>query len=366
MVNAREGTMIWRDHYRALSDLRRGVPVAIQFNDQALLVVSLELALEENVAELENLSRQRPKILLTRERAAHLKISFAQDATCLAWPQWVPLDELIALGDPTKDLATPLKGPFQACDSGAPQSVQVAALQLLKQAQLLPVGLIVTCALEALEAADILVLNADQITAFAATEAQGLRPVVHAHLPLKGAEDARVFVFRPVDGGIEHLAIIVGQPHPDKPVLTRLHSECLTGDVLGSLKCDCGEQLRGALDAISKAGGGILLYLAQEGRGIGLVNKLRAYNLQDQGYDTVDANLGLGFGVDERFFAPAAVMLKKLGFKRILLLTNNPDKVEALSHFGIKVEERVPHKFPSNGHNETYLKTKRDRTGHLL
>ena len=149
-------------------------------------------------------------------------------------------------------------------------------------------------------------------------------------------------------------------------MLTRLHSECFTGDLLGSLKCDCGSQLRGAIDAISAHGGGVLLYLAQEGRGIGLINKLRAYALQDQGFDTVDANLRLGFAVDERDFAVAARMLALLGIDRVRLLTNNPAKVEGLGDAGTTVVARVPLAIAANPHNVDYLATKRDRTRHHL
>jgi GTP cyclohydrolase II len=169
-----------------------------------------------------------------------------------------------------------------------------------------------------------------------------------------------------MDGGREHLAIVVGDPPRGQPVLTRLHSECLTGDVLGSLRCDCGEQLRGALQVIAEAGAGVLLYLAQEGRGIGLINKLRAYCLQDQGFDTVDANLRLGFEADERLFTVAATMLNRLGFVKVRLLTNNPAKVDSLENLGIVVTERVPHAFPANPHNAHYLEAKRKRSGHYL
>jgi GTP cyclohydrolase II len=168
---------------------------------------------------------------------------------------------------------------------------------------------------------------------------------------------------------LEHLAILIGDPAggtADRPLLTRLHSECFTGDLLGSLRCDCGEQLRGAVREIAAAGGGVLLYLAQEGRGIGLVNKLRAYRLQDQGFDTIEANERLGFDADERVFLPAAEMLKHLGFTHVKLMTNNPEKVAGLEPCGITVTERVAHAFPSNSHNEFYLATKKKRSGHYL
>jgi GTP cyclohydrolase II len=147
--------------------------------------------------------------------------------------------------------------------------------------------------------------------------------------------------------------------------LIRPHSECLTGDVFGSQRCDCGPQLREAVERIADAGG-YLLYLRQEGRGIGLYSKLDAYALQDAGFDTYDANEQLGFDADERVYLPAAEMLRQLGYERVRLLTNNPEKVEALIHCGISVVERVPHVFPANGHNERYLRSKASRSGHLL
>jgi GTP cyclohydrolase II len=171
-------------------------------------------------------------------------------------------------------------------------------------------------------------------------------------VPLADAETARLVAFRPDNGGVEHLAILIGAPDPAAPVLVRLHSGCFTGDLLASLRCDCGDQLRGTIAAIARAGGGVLLYLAQEGRGIAFVNKLRAYQMQDAGFDTLDANEQLGFDADERVYLPAAEMLRQLGFGTIRLLTNNPDKMAALQRYGIRVTERVPHVFPSNDHNE--------------
>jgi GTP cyclohydrolase II len=159
---------------------------------------------------------------------------------------------------------------------------------------------------------------------------------------------------------------VVGEPAAHQPTLCRLHSECFTGDLLGSLRCDCGPQLQAALRQIGAAGHGVLLYLAHEGRGIGLINKLRAYQLQDAGLDTVDANHHLGFEADERSFQAAAIMLHHLGIRSVRLLTNNPAKVEALRREGIEVSERVPHAVPANRHNHAYLATKARRGGHLL
>ena len=211
-----------------------------------------------------------------------------------------------------------------------------------------------------------MLIDTGDIFQYERTAARSLSLISEARVPLLGAEDTRIAAFRPQDGGIEHLAIIIGSPDPLEPVLTRIHSECFTGDLLGSLRCDCGDQLRGAIVEISTAGAGVLLYLAQEGRGIGLVNKLRAYTLQDDGFDTIEANEQLGFDADERVFLPAARMLQRLGFNRVNLMTNNPQKVTGLEACGVVVAQRVKHAFPSNRHNESYLRTKAARGGHIF
>jgi GTP cyclohydrolase II len=216
----------------------------------------------------------------------------------------------------------------------------------------------------------LLSVRAEDVLAYPAGMAASLTRVASAVVPLEDAPDARIVAFRAADGGIEHLAILVGRPEevpPGAPApLTRLHSECFTGDLLGSLRCDCGPQLRGAIARMAADGGGVLVYLAQEGRGIGLVNKLRAYTLQDTGLDTLDANRALGWGADERNFLVAATMLRALGITRVRLLTNNPDKLAALTACGIEVEGREVHAFAPNGVNDGYLETKRARFGHLL
>ena len=188
----------------------------------------------------------------------------------------------------------------------------------------------------------------------------------HAQLPLAAAPDSQIIMFHSEGANENHFAVVVGKGQTQQTPLVRLHSQCVTGDVLGSLKCDCGTQLQTALREMHEAGGGILLYLAQEGRDIGLMNKIRAYALQDGGLDTVDANHRLGFATDERIFIPAAAMLTHLGISSVKLMTNNPDKVAQLETHGIKVIDRVPLTLPANPHNHDYLATKRDRTGHLI
>jgi GTP cyclohydrolase II len=197
------------------------------------------------------------------------------------------------------------------------------------------------------------------------SRASPLHAVVSARVPMVASAAGRVHVFRPEDGGEEHYAIEIGRPDRAAPVLARLHSACFTGDVLGSLKCDCGPQLRAALAQMGQEGAGVLLYLNQEGRGIGLANKMRAYSLQDQGFDTVEANHRLGFEDDERDFRLGAGILRKLGFSAVRLLTNNPRKIAMMEANGITVTERVPLNVGQTDQNAAYLATKVAKSGHL-
>ena len=193
-----------------------------------------------------------------------------------------------------------------------------------------------------------------------------LEHVVSARVPLRAAENARLHIYRPADGSEEHYAIEIGRPDRAQPVLARLHSACFTGDLLGSLKCDCGPQLNAALMQMGQEGAGVLLYLQQEGRGIGLANKMRAYALQDQGFDTVEANHRLGFEDDERDFRLGAQILEKMGFSAVRLMTNNPAKMRMMESCGIGVAERVPLKVGETAHNTHYLAVKAAKSGHLL
>ena len=236
------------------------------------------------------------------------------------------------------------------------------AVELCKLAGLLPAAV---CLPPSVHAPEVVVLL-DAVRDYRELEALSLRPVGEARVPLADAENARIVAFRPADGGPEQFAIIVGEPERVPAPLVRLHSECFTGDLLGSLRCDCGDQLRGAIRRMAEEGAGVLLYLAQEGRGIGLANKLRAYMLQDGGLDTVDANTHLGFEPDERHFWAAATMLRHLGIGRVRLLTNNPAKLRQLADYGIEIAGRVPHVFEPNEHNHGYLMTKALRSGHML
>jgi GTP cyclohydrolase II len=343
---------------RAIDALRRGWPVTLGGGEGALAVLAVETADDARLAEYD--PQGQSDVLLTAARAATLHLANQRDAAVPGTPAliervpWLDLSTAIALADPQRDLATPLKGPFKAKPIAAPEAA-AAALRLARLAGLLPALFVLAADSGEIDATDI----ADY------EDPAHLVIASRAHLPVEAAEQAEIVAFRSIADAAEHVALLIGAPD-GRPPLVRLHSECLTGDVLGSLKCDCGPQLGGALHAMKDSGWGILLYLRQEGRGIGLVNKLRAYALQDQGFDTVDANLRLGFAIDERDFGVAARMLHLLGQDQVRLLTNNPAKVAGLEAAGIKVAERVAHKHGENPHNAQYLATKRDRTGHQL
>jgi GTP cyclohydrolase II len=358
---------------RALGELRRGGMVVISSGPAAtgrhVLVQAAEAATPQSLEQLTALAGSVPILAITRRRAAALQLPVSQGVVAaLQVPDGTYAQEVRDIADPLSTISFRMP-PFAHPDPESERCL-AAAVELTKLARLLPAALTATIVLnggtitEWLSNNDIVAAEVDDVAAYQANAARTLKPVSQARVPLAGAEDARIVAYRPSDGGIEHLAIVIGEPK--EPVLIRLHSECFTGDLLGSLRCDCGDQLRGAIQQISQAGSGVLIYLAQEGRGIGLVNKLRAYQLQDAGADTVEANEQLGFDADERVYMPAAEILKDLGFKRVRLMTNNPEKVTALEHFGIDVVERVPHAFPANPHNERYLLTKANKSGHLF
>ncbi len=354
---------------RAMYELRRGRPVLVNDGDgPGALALAAEMATEPAIELMTRLGGAKPDLAITHHRARTLKVPLYTDAVVLMpFPAWLTADAARGVADPGSDLANPMRGPF-AVKRDPVSKAALAAVQLAKNARLLPAVVLVPVPAGFTRAASAGIMSVDAGAAlnFETAAAGALKRVTSARVPLDGAENTRIHSFRSPEGGREHLAIVIGDPPSDRPVLARLHSECFTGDLVGSLKCDCGQQLRGAIDQITQEGAGILIYLRQEGRGIGLTNKLRAYALQDQGFDTVEANQRLGFESDERIFLPAARILRLLGFSRVRLMTNNPDKVAGLEEYDIEVVERVPHAFPSNDHNEFYLSTKRDKSGHLL
>jgi GTP cyclohydrolase II len=306
--------------------------------------------------------------LISAARAATLKLANQREAADPHAPVLIraiePLDLAAArpIADPALDLSAPLKGPFRA-DALPWRAEAEAAMELALHAGILPAFLVAPePGREAVE------LEIDDVAAL--RDRRSLVIATRARLPIAASEDAEIVAFRSTDDMREHVALIIGRQTADRAPLVRLHSECLTGDMFGSLKCDCGPQLDAALSAMAEeaasGGWGVLLYLRQEGRGIGLINKLRAYRLQDLGFDTLEANQRLGLPAEARDFPVAARMLELLGVGAIRLMTNNPAKVAAFEASGVTIAERVPHNLPANPHNMRYLATKRDRAGHLL
>jgi GTP cyclohydrolase II len=364
---------------RARVALRCGEPVAIDDGTGRIaLALAVETLTAEALARLRRLAGAAPLLALTRWRAAAVGLlgSAGPGVVTLTPAVELSVEDIHGLVEPGRrppvtDLGA---GGADAVHTtvGEADALAVAAVRLTKLAALLPTAIMATVAHDCrpdpawCRRHDLRLVTDADIAGYQRQAARALRPVAEARVPLADAPDARIIAFRPSNGGHEHLAIVIGEPGTTEPVLVRLHSECFTGDLLGSLRCDCGDQLRRAIAEISIQGSGIVLYLAQEGRGIGLVNKLRAYQLQDQGYDTLDANERLGFDADERLYLPAAEMLHRLGFNRVRLMTNNPDKVAQLARCAIDVVERVPHVIPSNDHNQAYLRTKALRGGHLF
>ena len=353
--------------HRAGAELRSGSPVLLA-GAAPIVLLAAETAGTRGLEELAALTSEPPVLLLAPARAAavlHRPVEQGEAAIALRLSRALLTPEALhSIADPTEHQSLPLQ-PEVASTS----ALAAAALALMKQARLLPAALCAPAGPSAAEEAarrGILTVDAADVLAYPSAVALGLRKVAEASVPLESAADTRIVAFRSEHNGAEHLAIVVGTPEAREAPLVRLHSECFTGDLLGSLRCDCGAQLKGAIRRMADEGAGVLLYLAQEGRSIGLVNKLRAYALQDRGFDTFDANRALGWEADERNFLIAAIMLEHLGIRRIRLLTNNPDKIVALQACGIEVIAREPHAFPPNGVNDQYLATKARRFGHLL
>ena len=367
---------------RAISDLRRGALILLfdPLKRTAAIIQAAELTTAKGLELISQLAGSEPSVVITNRRSAAIRLNTeTRQVISVSIPSQGGIELVHRLANPIFES----QGGFDPIDQKELDNLPVVpeaidglapkAVQLVKFARLLPSIILSRIPYAEMtrlsgwsKSDSLLAVDARLIDSLPEMRAQRLVKAVSAQVPLIDSEETRLIAFRPVDGGEEHVAIVIGDPDVTQGVLVRLHSQCLTGDLLGSLRCDCGDQLRGAIKAISEYGGGVVVYLAQEGRDIGLVNKLRAYNLQDLGSDTVEANHQIGFEVDERIYAPAAEILKQLGIKKVKLLTNNPNKIDQLASTGIEVVERVKHAFPPNPHNREYLKTKVAKTGHLF
>ncbi|MBZ5488149.1 GTP cyclohydrolase II RibA [Halomonas aquamarina] len=354
---------------RAIFDIRRGLPIVLNTGEQRLLVQALEGS--DSVDTLARLAGTRPSLILTRHRLEAMGMSLTADAACLPLVENISESDLQTLAvmqgnhRPSHSLLSGLKpaGPGER-----------GAVTLMRRALLIPAALCADISERAAQAvADeiasgkLLEIDAQEAEKCLAGAPGMLKRVSEARIPLEDAAESRFVLFREPDGLREHVAVVIGQPeNMQGAVPLRMHSACLTGDLFGSLRCDCGEQLRNAVADIQAMGGGVLLYLAQEGRGIGLANKLRAYTLQDGGLDTVDADQVLGFGDDERQYAVAVDMLNALDISQVQLLTNNPLKISALREGGIDVVSRQALYGSVTEQNHRYLSAKASRAGHFL
>ncbi len=350
---------------RARSDLRMGVPVLLCDGPAGVLVAAAETLDAERLADLRQTGD--PVLVISARRAETLKArAYDGDIARIVLPGDAGQAWVQSVADPADDLSHPMKGPLMSARVGDAGLYRLA-MRLAKSAQLLPAAVVVPVEeARAFAGSNGLTLLDGPQTVPHLDLNSPMHSVVNARLPMQASEAGRLHIFRPDDGGEEHYAIEIGSPSREAPVLSRLHSACFTGDVMGSLKCDCGPQLRAALAQMGEEGTGVLLYLNQEGRGIGLANKMRAYSLQDQGFDTVEANHRLGFEDDERDFRIGADILRRLGFSAVRLLTNNPNKIDMMRAHGIDVTERVPLKVGETPQNEAYLATKAKKSGHLL
>lgn len=339
---------------RAVAELVAGRPVVIGGSEGApgRVVLPAETLDDDRLAALH--AAGTPALVVSASRAAALGGSAGVCAFVL--PRDSTAREVIAcaagLGSAPPGRALPA------------DRASAAAIELAKLAKLLP-AVVSLSATAAGDLSALVTVDAEAVFAFRADHARSLRRVASAPVPMRSAPEAEWIVFRD-ELGENWSLILVGRPDRNGPVPVRLHSACLTGDAFGSLRCDCGDQLQMALAKIAALGGGALVYLAQEGCGIGLGNKIRAYGLQDGGLDTVDANTTLGFEADERRYEAAAAMLGAVGITRVALLTNNPAKLAALGAAGIDVRERIPLLAPVGAGNRGYLEAKRRRAGHLM
>jgi GTP cyclohydrolase II len=347
------------DFGRGLAEFRAGRPLLIADRSRMLVALPVEGLDPDRLAAFIHLSAPvEPRLVVTARRARALGID-AEAPVALKLPPGISAKTVLAL---VADAEARHSGNVQNAGRAAK-----AAIEIVKFAQILPAVLVAGISREHTAAFDpqIVTVEADAVMQFRSDATHTLTIAGEAQVPLDSGMRTRFIVFR--DGfGDDPVAVMVGIPDLSKPVPVRIHSACLTGDVFGSRRCDCGDQLRLALARLQELGGGVILYLPQEGRGVGLANKMRTYKLQEGGLDTVDANTTLGFDDDERDYDVAARMLQMLGCTRVILLTNNPAKLDGLAKAGIEIADRMPLETPINADNRRYMTAKAVRGGHKL
>jgi GTP cyclohydrolase II len=356
---------------RMQTEFRRGRHVVMETADPAAPVVMLAAVETLTAARLQALVQiaGAPRLLLTAERLRAIGWVQVSGARSLLLDSPYTVERVKRLASVLPGAATTSEA-VDLVGARPVGPVLEGALRLTKRARLVPALLVFelhAAALPALRQAEVLRIFDTDVSASAGSDSDAAAELIRvsdAHIPIAACDDCTLVLFREPHGDAEHLAIVVGQPDLSRPVPVRMHSACLTGDLLGSLRCDCGDQLRLGIEHLAETGG-VLLYLSQEGRGTGLANKLRAYRLQDAGLDTIDADRYLGFNADERDFGPALAMLKQLGIPRIRLLTNNPHKIDFMRRGGLDVVDRLALLAPVNAFNARYVQTKHERAGHF-
>ena len=362
---------------RAISELRRGGKIVISDPNSrySVLLVASELIQKNTVQELSERALSRPNIILSNNRCNAIGIKITdQPCSILIDKDW-SLHDILSLCMPLTGHKIPIINGVIAENN---ESIVFYCLLILRQSRLLPAGLMSIVSNIAPENINqwafnnnLIHINISDIKYYEQNTAESLVMSVKAKVPIAETENCEIIIFRPKDGGDEHFCLVFGKTRQidtelEHNTLVRVHSQCITGDVLDSLKCDCGQQLKQSIKIMAQANEGVLIYLAQEGRDIGLLNKLRAYSLQETGMDTVEANEDLGFNDDERLYYPVKEMLSQLKITKVKLITNNPRKVENLTKLGINVTERIPIKINPNKYNKKYLDTKSKKSGHIL
>jgi len=364
---------------RAISELRRGGKIVISDNNTGVSIVlfAAELIEKGTIEEISQATLSRPSIILSSNRASAIGIRINnQPCSILVQRNWTETD-VLSLCMPLIDHPKPkINGVISENNK-----IVSSCLLILRQARLLPAGLMSIISNVSLDDInhwsfknDLINIDANDIQFYETSNSNKLTMSVKAKVPISYTDNCEIVIFRPKDGGDEHFCLIFGKTrnvnndinHDCNNTLVRIHSQCITGDILESLKCDCGQQLKESIKLMANANEGLLIYLAQEGRDIGLLNKLRAYSLQETGMDTVEANEALGFNDDERLYYPAKEILSQFNINKVKLITNNPKKVEHMSNLGINVTERIPIKIDANKHNKKYLETKSKKSGHFL
>ena len=362
---------------RAISELRRGGKVVISDpnSGNSVLLVAAELIDKQTVDKLSNHALSRPNIILSSNRCNAIGIKVTNEPCSILIDKYWTVSDILSLCMPLTAHKIPIVNGVIIEDI---KSIVSYCLLILRQSRLLPAGLMSIISNVPPENVNkwayennFIHVDISEIGSYEQNNAESLVITVRAKVPIAETDNCEIIIFRPQDGGDEHFCLVFGKTRqiPSKindETLVRIHSQCITGDILDSLKCDCGQQLKQSIRIMADADEGVLIYLAQEGRDIGLLNKLRAYSLQESGMDTVEANENLGFNDDERLYHPAKQILSQLNINKVKLITNNPKKIEHLTKMGINVTKRIPIKIKPNKYNKKYLETKSKKSGHIL